>query len=123
MTQRYETIVGERGVTLSGGQKQRVAIARTLMLDTPIIVFDDSLSAVDTETDRKIREALRDKTQNKTVILISHRIVSLMEADNILVLEKGEAVQFGTHAELVSQDGIYKRIYKAQSSIAEEGRL
>ena len=123
MTQRYETIVGERGVTLSGGQKQRVAIARTLMLDTPIIVFDDSLSAVDTETDRKIREALRDKTENKTVILISHRIVSLMEADNILVLEKGEAVQFGTHAELVSQDGIYKRIYEAQSAIAEEGRL
>ena len=123
MTQRYETIVGERGVTLSGGQKQRVAIARTIMLDTPIIVFDDSLSAVDTETDKKIREALRDKTENKTVILISHRIVSLMEADNILVLEKGEAVQFGTHSELVSQDGIYKRIYEAQSSIAEEGRL
>ncbi len=123
MTQRYDTIVGERGVTLSGGQKQRVAIARTIMLDTPIIVFDDSLSAVDTETDRKIREALRDKTENKTVILISHRIVSLMEADKILVLEKGEAVQFGTHAELVSADGIYKRIYDAQSSITEEGSV
>ena len=123
MTQRYDTIVGERGVTLSGGQKQRVAIARTIMLDTPIIVIDDSLSAVDTETDRKIREALRDKTENKTVILISHRIVSLMEADKILVLEKGEAVQFGTHAELVSADGIYKRIYDAQSSITEEGSV
>ena len=123
MTQRYDTIVGERGVTLSGGQKQRVAIARTIMLDTPIIVFDDSLSAVDTETDKKIREALRDKTENKTVILISHRIVSLMEADKILVLEKGEAVQFGTHAELVSEDGIYKRIYDAQSSITEEGSV
>ena len=122
MTQRYDTIVGERGVTLSGGQKQRVAIARTLMLDTPIIVFDDSLSAVDTETDRRIREALRDKTENKTVILISHRVVSLMEADKILVLENGEAIQFGTHSELVARDGVYKRIYDAQSAITEEGR-
>lgn len=123
MTHGYDTIVGERGVTLSGGQKQRVAIARTLMLDTPIIVFDDSLSAVDTETDRRIREAIRDKTQNKTVILISHRVVSLMEADKILVLENGEAVQFGTHAELVAREGIYKQIYDAQSAITEEGRI
>ena len=122
MTQGYDTIVGERGVTLSGGQKQRVAIARTLLLDTPIIVFDDSLSAVDTETDRKIRLALNEKTENKTVILISHRVVSLMQADKILVLENGEAVEFGSHAELLANDGIYKRIYDAQSAITEEGR-
>ena len=123
MTQGYDTVVGERGVTLSGGQKQRVAIARTLLLDTPIIVFDDSLSAVDTETDRKIRSALREKTENKTVILISHRVVSLMQADKILVLENGEAVEFGSHAELLAHNGIYKRIYDAQSAITEEGRV
>ncbi|MBR5942673.1 MAG: ABC transporter ATP-binding protein [Clostridia bacterium] len=122
MTHGYETVVGERGVTLSGGQKQRVAIARTLMLDTPIVVFDDSLSAVDTDTDRRIRKALRENTENKTVILISHRIVSLMEADKILVLDKGRVAQLGTHEELVAADGIYKRIYEAQSAITEEGR-
>lgn len=122
MTHGYETVVGERGVTLSGGQKQRVAIARTLMLDTPIVIFDDSLSAVDTDTDRRIRKALRENTENKTVILISHRIVSLMEADKILVLDKGRVAQLGTHEELVAADGIYKRIYEAQSAITEEGR-
>lgn len=113
----YDTIVGERGVTLSGGQKQRVAIARTLTIDPPIIVFDDSLSAVDTETDTNIRKALKGTTNNKTVILISHRIVSLMEADLILVLKDGELSQLGTHDELIKEDGIYKEIYELQSSV------
>ena len=110
----YNTIVGERGVTLSGGQKQRVAIARMLLQKAPILVFDDSLSAVDTETDEKIRSALRDTLSESTVILISHRITTLMQADRILVLEDGRVADLGTHAELISRPGLYKTIYDIQ---------
>ena len=110
-----DTRVGERGVTLSGGQKQRVAIARTLMSDCPILIFDDSLSSVDTETEEKIINALGDRTKGKTVILISHRISTLMRADNILVLENGRAAQFGPHKDLISEEGLYRRVYKMQS--------
>lgn len=116
----YETVVGERGVTLSGGQKQRVAIARMLMQEAPIMVFDDSLSAVDSETDAKIRAALKTNTKNSTVILISHRITTLMHADQILVLENGSIVQKGTHNELSKQEGIYRQIYEIQGTMEEE---
>ncbi len=112
----YETIVGERGVTLSGGQKQRVAIARMLMQQAPIMVFDDSLSAVDSETDAQIREALKKNLGKSTVILISHRITTLMQADRILVLDDGKIAEFGTHEELIQQDGIYRNIYDIQMS-------
>lgn len=112
----YETMVGERGVTLSGGQKQRVAIARTLLQGAPILVFDDSLSAVDTETDAKIRAALHESTGGATVILISHRVTTLMQADRILVLEDGRVSQLGTHAELTAQPGIYRAICEAQTA-------
>lgn len=115
-TEGYETIVGERGVTLSGGQKQRVAIARMLMQRAPIMVFDDSLSAVDSETDAKIRKALKHSLGSSTVILISHRITTLMQADQILVLEDGAIAEMGTHEELIHQDGIYKSIYDIQMS-------
>lgn len=115
----YDTIVGERGVTLSGGQKQRVAIARMLLQDTPIMVFDDSLSAVDSETDAKIRGALKKGKKNSTVILISHRITTLMQADTIVVLDKGKVVDMGTHEELISRDGIYKNIYDVQINISD----
>ena len=111
----YDTIVGERGVTLSGGQKQRVAIARTLMMDAPIMVFDDSMSNLDMETDAKIRESLREDTAGATVILISHRITTLMKADIIMVLEEGKVEEIGSHAELVEKNGIYRRIYDLQS--------
>jgi len=111
----YDTVVGERGVTLSGGQKQRVAIARTLMMDAPIMVFDDSMSNLDMETDAKIRESLREDTAGATVILISHRISTLMKADVIMVLEEGQVEEIGSHAELVEKDGIYRRIYDLQS--------
>jgi len=111
--------VGERGVTLSGGQKQRVAIARMLLQNTPIMVFDDSLSAVDSETDAKIRAALKSGKKSSTVILISHRITTLMQADMILVLDKGKAADIGTHEELLSRDGIYKNIYDVQMNIAD----
>ncbi len=116
----YETLVGERGVTLSGGQKQRVAIARTIINDYPILVFDDSLSAVDTETDTNIRKALKTRKENTTTFIISHRISTLSEADIILVLDEGELVQTGTHEELIAQQGLYKRIWDIQNSLEEE---
>ena len=118
-THGYETIVGERGVTLSGGQKQRVAIARTLMTHAPIMVFDDSMSSVDMETDAKIRQALRDNTAGATVVLISHRISTLMHADTILVLEDGRIAELGAHGDLLKKDGIYKRVYDLQSGLQE----
>ncbi len=110
----YDTVVGERGVTLSGGQKQRVAIARMLLQRAPVMVFDDSLSAVDAETDAKIRAALRETLQDATVILISHRIPTLMQADRILVLEDGRCAELGTHEELIARPGIYRDIYDIQ---------
>ena len=111
----YETPVGERGLTLSGGQKQRAAIARTLTRDVPILVFDDSLSAVDTETDAKIRKALQARFGSATVILISHRITTLSKADNILVLDHGRISEQGTHDELKTAGGLYERICAIQS--------
>ncbi len=116
----YDTMVGERGVTLSGGQKQRVAIARMLVQKTPICIFDDSLSAVDAETDAAIREALL-KRDTGTTILISHRISTLRGADSILVLESGRIVQRGTHQELAAQEGLYRRICAIQNELDEEG--
>ncbi|HHY82500.1 MAG TPA: ABC transporter ATP-binding protein [Clostridiales bacterium] len=118
--QGYETPVGERGVTLSGGQKQRVAIARTLIPDTSILIFDDSLSAVDTETDAAIRKELRKRSKDVTTFIISHRIATLSEADKILVLEDGRLVQSGTHDELINQPGLYQRIWSIQSSLEQE---
>ena len=113
-TDGYDTIVGERGVTLSGGQKQRVAIARMLMKQAPVLVFDDSLSAVDTETDNKIRKELKKEMEKATVIMISHRITSLMQADCIIVMDKGEIQQMGTHDQLIHQPGPYRDIYEIQ---------
>ena len=110
----YDTIVGERGVTLSGGQKQRVAIARTLMLDAPILIFDDSLSAVDAETDAEIRASLHQARGSATVILISHRITTLMQADCILVLQDGRVAELGSHDELMARGGLYREIYDLQ---------
>lgn len=118
----YDTLVGERGVTLSGGQKQRVAIARMLISGAPVMVFDDSLSAVDSETDAKIRAALRESLGRATVILISHRITTLMQAERILVLENGQVSDIGTHEELISRPGIYRDIYDIQMS-SDDRRL
>lgn len=116
----WETVVGERGVTLSGGQKQRIAIARTLLKDNNILIFDDSLSAVDTETDAQIRAALRHEQKDVTTLIISHRVTTLSQADLILVLENGQITQQGTHAELCSQPGLYQRINSIQNALEEE---
>ncbi len=110
----YDTMVGEKGITLSGGQKQRVAIARMLMQKAPIIVFDDSLSAVDTETDARIREALASVRKNTTTFIISHRITTLCEADKVIVLENGRVSDQGTHRELMEREGLYSRIAALQ---------
>ena len=119
--QGYETLVGERGVTLSGGQQQRVAIARTLMQNAPILIFDDSMSAVDSETDAAIRRSLLALNQDGITFLISHRITTLREADNILVLEDGHITQQGTHAQLIQQQGLYRRIAEIQDAVSEGG--
>ncbi len=116
----YDTMVGERGVTLSGGQKQRVAMARTLLMNCPVVVFDDSMSAVDMETDAQIREALRENTGDTTVIMISHRINTLMLADNIIVVDNGRIAESGTHAELLKNNGLYRRVYDLQSGAADQ---
>ncbi len=111
----YETFVGERGVTLSGGQKQRTAIAQMLVRNTPVMIFDDSLSSVDAETDEKIRRALRREITGATVILIAHRITTLRDADEIFVLDDGRIAEHGCHEDLIRKDGIYRKVYELQT--------
>ena len=117
--QGYNTMVGERGVTLSGGQKQRAAIARMLTRQVPIMIFDDSLSAVDTQTDAKIRQAISRHAHKASIILISHRITTLSAADQILVLDRGRIAEMGTHETLKSAGGIYQKIYETQTGSQE----
>ena len=119
----FETFVGERGVTLSGGQKQRTAIAQMLIRQCPIMIFDDSLSAVDAETDARIRAALRKDTGDATVILIAHRITTIMHADQILVMDKGRIRERGTHEDLLALGGTYRKIYDLQMAGSEEYSL
>lgn len=113
----YDTLVGEKGVSLSGGQKQRISIARTIMKNAKVLIFDDSLSALDTETDAGIRKALKEKNDGSTKFIISHRISSLQEANKIIVLQDGEISQRGTHEELINEEGLYKRIWDIQNGV------
>ncbi|MFK5982306.1 MAG: ABC transporter ATP-binding protein [Flavobacteriaceae bacterium] len=110
----YDTILGERGITLSGGQKQRVSIARAIIKNPKILLFDDCLSAVDTETEEKILKSMNAISENKTTIIVSHRISSAKNADKIIVLEEGEIIQQGSHNELINRDGYYKELYAKQ---------
>lgn len=116
----YETIVGEKGVTLSGGQKQRVTIARTLLKDPDILILDDSTSAIDSETEFEIQRKLRKLMKGKTTFIIAHRITSIQDCDRIIVLDKGNILEEGTHEELVKNNGFYKKILDIQVSIEEE---
>jgi ATP-binding cassette subfamily B protein len=116
----YNTLVGEKGVTLSGGQKQRVAVARTLIKNPRILILDDSTSSVDTDTEAEIRSALNGLMVNRTTFIIAHRIQSVMNADLILVMDKGEVIQMGNHEDLIVQDGMYRKIYEIQTRIDEE---
>ena len=116
----YDTFVGERGVTLSGGQKQRTAIARALTQDAPIMIFDDSLSAVDNQTDARIRASLEERFGTATIIIISHRITTLSRADQVVVLDSGRMIEHGTPEELRTAGGIYQKIYEIQLGIRGE---
>ena len=118
--QGYKTLVGERGVTLSGGQKQRVAIARTFIKDPRILILDDSTSSVDAETEAHIQAAIQKLMQNRTTFIIAHRVQSIMNADLILVLDRGKIIQKGTHQELLRQDGVYRSIFDIQTRIEED---
>ena len=113
----YQTQVGERGVTLSGGQRQRLALARALLKDPPVLVLDDSLSAVDSGTELRILRALEGRKGRSTTIVIAHRLSSIRHADRIVVLAAGAIVQQGTHAELASQQGPYRALYAIQQSL------
>ena len=117
---QYDTMVGERGVTLSGGQKQRLALARTLLKNPSLLILDDATSSVDTETEASIRDALNSTNTQRTTFVIAHRIQTVMYADLILVMDKGQIVQMGTHDSLIHQDGIYKRTYEMQARIELE---
>jgi ATP-binding cassette subfamily B protein len=112
--EKYETLVGERGVTLSGGQKQRISIARAIIANPQILIFDDCLSAVDTETEEIILNNLESISKDKTTIIVSHRVSSAKNADMILVLDEGKIVQKGSHEQLSNQKGYYQEIYNQQ---------
>jgi len=118
-TKEYETILGERGITLSGGQKQRVSIARALIKDAPILLLDDCLSAVDTETEEAILNNLLDFCRDKTTVIVSHRVSSAKNADRIIIMEEGKIIQEGTHNQLVNEAGYYKELYLKQLSEKE----
>ncbi len=120
---KYSTMVGERGVTISGGQKQRSSIARALMKDAPILILDDALSAVDTDTEEKILRNLKEERVGKTTIIIAHRISTIQNADHILVLEQGRMAEYGTHEELLRAGGIYAQLYEKQQRVWKEKKL
>ena len=111
---KYETVVGERGVTLSGGQKQRASIARALLKESPILIMDDSLSAVDTDTEEHILSNLKKLRDGKTTIMIAHRVSTVQNADHILVLDDGKAIEYGTYDELIELDGDFARMVRKQ---------
>ena len=118
--QGYETLVGERGVTLSGGQRQRLALARALIKDPDILVLDDALSAVDTETEARILDALEERKARRTTILIAHRLSSILQSDRVFVLEYGRIVQQGRHEDLLAEEGPYRRLWRIQGVLEDE---
>ena len=119
----YDTVLGERGVTVSGGQKQRISIARAILKDAPILILDDSLSAVDTETERKILENLKAERKGKTTLFIAHRISTVRELDKILLLDEGKIAAFGTHEELLLSSPLYREMVELQKLEEEKANV
>ena len=116
LPQGYKTLIGERGATLSGGQRQRLNISRSIILNAKILIFDDSTSAIDAATEQKIQEGLKLGASNRITIIISHRLASLMHADEIIYMEDGKITEKGTHKELIQKRGHYARIYQLQKT-------
>ncbi|MCR8998367.1 ABC transporter ATP-binding protein, partial [Brevibacillus laterosporus] len=119
----YETTVGERGSRLSGGQKQRIAIARAILKDAPILLLDEPTSALDTQSEAMVQEALEQMMRNRSVLVVAHRLSTIKDADEVLVVDKGHIVESGTHNELLSKNGVYARLYKKQFIAEEHGRM
>ena len=118
LPQGFDTIIGEGGTTLSGGERQRLSIARAIMKDAPIIILDEATANVDPENEKELMEAISELTQEKTVIMIAHRLKTVRHADQILVVDKGQIAQRGTHDELMEQDGIYRRFISGREQVA-----
>ena len=114
LPQDFDTIIGEGGTTLSGGERQRLSIARAIMKDAPIIILDEATASVDPENERELLKAVRELTRDKTILMIAHRLSTVRDADQIIVLDKGRIVQQGTHTELIKQEGLYRRFVEAR---------
>ncbi|HNU08923.1 MAG TPA: ATP-binding cassette domain-containing protein, partial [Pyrinomonadaceae bacterium] len=120
LPQQYDTIVGERGIFLSGGQRQRIAIARAVLTNAPVLILDEATSALDAESERLVQKALANLMQDKTSIIIAHRLSTVRRADRIIVMERGRIKESGTHLELLAEDGIYKKLYELQFAEEED---
>jgi subfamily B ATP-binding cassette protein MsbA len=117
---QYETIVGERGIFLSGGQRQRLAIARSLLVDAPVLILDEATSALDAESERFVQKAIANLVRNRTTVVIAHRLSTIRRADTIVVMESGRIIEMGTHSELLAKGGQYRRLYELQFADEEE---